>query len=166
MSAGVGQAAKNAMNVAATSRGGNYANAAVSAQDANAQAAQRAVQDGGVLRAQESAAAREQLGGVLAGIRSGDFNAMSGAQAQSGLALQQQQQNDAYQRAMLEGELAINQGQLQGSMAYGDAQLQARLAAQGINANAYEAQKNRSNALWGAVIGGGAGAAGSMLGKK
>jgi hypothetical protein len=171
MQAGVAQSAKNALNVAATARGGNYANAAVAAQDANVQASQRAVQDGVIARIQEQTAARDQLGGVLAGMRSGDFEAMQGANAQNALALQQQgleldqmRANDAQRLGLIQAELGVNAGEAQSNMAYGDAKLRSGLAAQGINAQAEEAYRQRMSAIWGGLMSGGAAATGSMIG--
>jgi hypothetical protein len=168
--AGVSAAAKNAMNVAATARGGNYANAAVSAQDANAQAAQSAVQDAVMTRAQESAAARAQQADVLgrradliSGIRAGDQSAAQlGAgydQGRNELALQQLGQNDAYRQMLLEGEFRANENMQEGTMAYEEAKLRAAMAAQGYNVQAAEGRAERSNRIWGGLIGGG----GAML---
>lgn len=170
MNAGTAQAAKNALNVAASARGGNYAGAAAAAQGANAMGAQQAVQDAAVLRAQEQAQARAELGGVLGNIRQADLDTAQGSGAmalqQQGLSLEQMRQNDAYEQAQLQGELAINQGQLQGSMGYGDAQLQSGLAAQGLQYNAQEAYRNRMNALWGGLMGAGGAIGASALGGK
>lgn len=187
--AGTEAAALNALNIAATSRGGG-AGATISALDSNALAAQRANRDAATLRAQEINDARAQLAGVTDSIRQGDQAAIAAAQGysrlgleqqqigqqQQSLALQQMQQNDALRQALLEAELNVNNAQLQGSMGYGAAalqaaqanqaaQLQAGLAAQGLNANAYESWQQRNNALWGGLISGGGAAGAAALGK-
>lgn len=188
MRAGTEDAARNALNVAATQRGGGVG-ATMAALDSNALAAQRANRDAAIVKQQEMARAQSDLAGSLASLRQGDVAVMQSAQGLASLGLDrqridQQQQamhlqqmglNDEQQRALLQGELAVNQQQMMGNMAYGSmqmdaamanqgAQLQSGLAAQGLNANAYESYKNRMNALWGGLISGGAGATGAMIG--
>lgn len=189
LKAGTEQAALNALNVAATTRGGG-AGAALAAQDSNMMGAQRANRDAAMARIQEINDARGQYAGLLSGMRGQDQAAMEAGQGlaqlgmgqqqiglqQQGLSLQQQGQNDAMVRAMLEGELAVNQGQAQGSQAYGAAQLQAALAnqgaqvqsglaAQGLNANAYDNYQNRMNAIWGGLMGAGGAMGAAAMGK-
>jgi DNA-binding transcriptional MerR regulator len=192
MRAGTEDAALNALNVAATGRGGAAAGASMAALDANVLGAQRANRDGAILAVQERAQARGELAGLTSAIRQGDMEAMQAEQGyarlgqdaarlgqglsglgmqQQGIELQQQELelrqmglNDEQIRAYLQSELAVNRDELQGSMAYGQADLQAGLQAQQLNAQLEEAARQRKAAFWGGMFKAGAGIAGLGMG--
>jgi hypothetical protein len=194
MKAGTEDAALNALNVAATSRGGAAAGASMAALDANVLGAQRANRDGAILAAQERAQARGELASLTSNIRQGDMQAMDAEQGyarlgqdaarlgqglsglgmqQQGIELQQQELelrqmglNDEQIRAYLQGELAVNRDELQGSMAYGQADLQAGLQAQNLNAQLEESARQRKAAFWGGLFNAGAGVAGMAAMRK
>jgi hypothetical protein len=159
------QAAQNALNVAATSRGGAGAGAALAAQDANMRGAQAVNQQAAQARMQEQIQARGELAGVLGQMRGGDLSAMQGglsamqaAQGSQGLMLQQNAQNDAAQQYFLNQNAHIRDQQFAGQMGLSQAELQAALQAQSLTAGSREAQQQRNNALWGGLLSGGAGA--------
>ncbi len=168
MRAGNAQAAKNALQVAASARGGNYASAAGAAQQQNAMAAQATNQQTGMLRAQEIAQARGELGSLYGQMRAGDVStgqlAISGQQAQADAAMRQMQINDAKWQAAVGNELAMNNAQMQGGIALGNAQLQAGMAAQGMNAQQSAANKQQWANIFGGLAQGGGGMLGMMAG--
>lgn len=166
MRAGVGAAARNALNVAATSRGGNYAGSAVAAQDANAVSAAEANNAAAQLRAGEQTQARQELANLYASQRSGDVAVAGASQGAQRLELEQAGLNDADYNAMAQNELEYQRAALQGTIAYGQADLQSGLQAQNINAQLDEAARQRRAAFWGGLFNAGAGVASMGIGGR
>ncbi|MBP9863224.1 MAG: hypothetical protein KBD62_35085 [Kofleriaceae bacterium] len=99
MRAGQDATAQQSLNMAASARGGGGLLAAQQAMNANALGQQNVNRDAGMLRAQETAQARDAYGNLINNVRGADLGSMGQradmAQAQAGINLTSQQQRYA-----------------------------------------------------------------------
>lgn len=161
LKSGMIRAQQGAANQAANVRGG-AGNQLAAAQDATRASLIAGLQtnaDQGQLRAQEEAAARGQLAGVLGQARGQDLGQRGQSQGQAEFGtqtlLQQQAQNDAQQRFYEQLRLQAAQAAAQTQQAQAAAQQGAAGAVQGINAQReQQAQDRKADQVAGLTQGG------------
>jgi hypothetical protein len=167
MRAGQTQAAAQAMQMAASTRGGTAAQLAAqrSAQQQATMGQAQVARDAAMLRAKEVQEARAAQAGLLSTMRQGDYAGRAGGQqqamGQAGLEAQQRALNDQRAMGLLGAEHNATMGKLQGSMGYQQASQQASEWAQSQNSQIDQQNKQRSAQFWGSLLGAG----GALMGK-
>lgn len=168
MRAGQDATAQQALNMAASARGGGGMLAAQQAQQANALGQQAVNRDAGMMRAQETAQARDAYGNLLGNVRQGDLGSMGQRASMAGsdrdsrvqqqgqsdaMAMGYRQQADNTRNAQTDRNLSLGQSNQSMYTAMATGQQQAAAA-------------TRAAYIGGAagVIGGGLGAAASLWG--
>jgi len=163
---GLQSSTQQALNVAASARGGAGAgiaaqaaaqrSAATQGQAVNAQAAQ--------LRAQEMAQARQEAGALYNAMRAGDFQARGQDVGKQGLISQNElssrQINDARSMGLLHSSIQEQQAAMQAGYQNAALQMQGQTAVINANSAAQQAAAARSAGIFGSVLGAG----GSVLG--
>lgn len=153
--------ANNAMAMANSTRGGNFLLANRMAQQQNAIAGQNLVGQTALLKAKEQDAARAALANIYGQVRSGDFQARAGSQAQTQADIQneqfQRQLNQQGYLGMLGMQQHVYDQQTAGNQAAEAAKQNAYLGVATHNAQMNDAKNQRDAAFWGNMISAGAG---------
>lgn len=166
MRQGQSQAAQQAMQAAASTRGGTAGLLAAqrAAQTQGVLGQQQVAAQAGMLRAQEVQQARDAQAGLLASMRQGDQSARAGSQqqalGQAGIEMQQRALNDQRAMGLLGAQHAATTATMEGTMAYQNANAQMSQWAQGTNAQINLEDKKRGSNFAGSLLGG----AGSAFG--
>lgn len=170
MRAGQDATAQQALNMAASARGGGGMLAAQQAQQANALGQQRVGMEAGMLRAQETAQARDAYGNLLNNVRGGDMSAMGAragmAQAQTENYREQERQRDAMAMGYRQQADNIRQGQRDTNLSLGQSNQSMYTAMATGQQQAAAAEKAAYIGGAAGVVGNGLGAAASLWGGK
>lgn len=165
--------AQQALNMAASARGGGGMLAQQQAINANALGQQRVGQDAAMLRAQETAQARDAYGNLVRDMRGADLGSMGQradmAQAQAGIGLQSEQQRFGQGQAYRSSADALRQDQRDTNLSLWQGNQSARTALATGAQQAAASDRASNRAAVAGVVGAGLGAGATMYtggGKK
>ena len=158
---GLQSSTQQALNVAASARGGAGAGVAAqaAAQRAAATQGQAVNAQASQLRAQEMTQARQEAGALYNAMRAGDFQArgqdVGKQQLITGTELQSRQLNDARSMGLLHSSIQEQQAAMQAAGQNANLQMQGQVAVLNANSAAQQAAAARSAGLMGGMIGAG-----------
>ena len=172
MRAGQDRAAQTAINMAASARGGGGMLAAQQAQQAGALGQQNVNRDAAMMRAQETAQARDAYGNLMNNVRGADLSSMGTradmAQAQAGINLTSEQQRYAQGMGYRQGADNVRSDQRDANIGIAQGNQNARTALYTGQAQAAATERAANRQAMAGLAGAGLGAAATMYtgGKK